>query len=311
MEFSGSKQMRDHQIRAWLRVVEVGSIRGAARSLNLTQAAVTKAIRELEEELDAPLLVRSSRGINVTDFGKRLTPRLQLAQAQYELARQDIRQLRGGEHAHVGVALTPVAFLTVLPQVATQFRKELPLANLSVVEGLMNAVVPGLRQGSVDLAVGAVTDALPPDLTLEPWKSLEMIVACRKGHPKARARSWNDLTSCDWLVHPSIDSRAIQFVEWVKASGLQPPARCIEVNTFGVTWSLLMHSDALLVCPREMLSVPVYGEQIVRVPIREVLPPVTLGLVTLRDVPLSYAAETLAQLFRRAVEPGRLPRSPA
>ena len=88
--------MRDHQLKAWLRLVETGSIRGAARSLHLSQAAITKAIRELEEDLDAPLIVRSSRGITLTECGRQLTVRARQSQNQLTLARQDIRQLMGG-----------------------------------------------------------------------------------------------------------------------------------------------------------------------------------------------------------------------
>ena len=52
--------MKDYQLRALLRVVETGSIRAAARTLQLSQPAVTKAIRELEAEVDAPLVLRLS-----------------------------------------------------------------------------------------------------------------------------------------------------------------------------------------------------------------------------------------------------------
>ncbi|WP_312543249.1 LysR family transcriptional regulator [Achromobacter mucicolens] len=91
--------MKDHQLRAWLKVAELRSIRAAARSLHLSQAAVTKAIKELETELDAPLLTRSPKGIAVTECGEHLTVRARLAQAQLALARQDIRQLLSGAQA--------------------------------------------------------------------------------------------------------------------------------------------------------------------------------------------------------------------
>ena len=53
--------MKDHQLKAWLRLADTGSIRAAARSLHLSQAAVTKAIRELEAEVDAQLVLRSQQ----------------------------------------------------------------------------------------------------------------------------------------------------------------------------------------------------------------------------------------------------------
>ncbi len=88
--------MKDHHLKAWLSLVETGSIRAAARHLHLSQAAISKAIRELELDLDAPLVVRSSRGVTLTECGHQLTLRARLAQAQLTLARQDIQQLQGG-----------------------------------------------------------------------------------------------------------------------------------------------------------------------------------------------------------------------
>ena len=51
------------------RVLESSSIARAARELNLTQPAVTKAIQELEADLDVPLFERTNRGVVPTCYG--------------------------------------------------------------------------------------------------------------------------------------------------------------------------------------------------------------------------------------------------
>jgi hypothetical protein len=60
-------------------------------------------------------------------------------------------------------------------------------------------------------------------------------------------------------------------------------------------------TDALLTCPAGMLKVAPYGDQVSRIPLAMSLPPITLGILTLRDNPLSLAATRLAELFRRAL----------
>lgn len=55
-------QIKFHQIRAFVEVAREGSIRGASRALAVSQPALTKAIKELEEGLSAQLFVRRSRG---------------------------------------------------------------------------------------------------------------------------------------------------------------------------------------------------------------------------------------------------------
>lgn len=294
--------MKDHHLKAWLRLVETGSIRGAARSLHLSQAAITKAVKELEEDLDAALIVRSSRGVTLTECGHQLTLRARMAQAQLALARQDIRQLQGGNTARVAVAVTPMAFLSVLPDVLRSFRRSMPLADVTIEEGLMPLVLPALREGAVDFAVAApVRETVASDLSFEPLLSLEMMLACRRGHPLEHATQWNELLECEWLMHLSPGSQHTHFLEKIHEKGLPAPRRIIKANTFGVSWNLLTHSDALLTCPAGMLKVAPYGDQVSRIPLAMTLPQVTLGILTLRDNPLSLAATRLADLFRSAI----------
>ncbi|KAI3606015.1 Transcriptional regulator, LysR family (plasmid) [Cupriavidus necator H850] len=294
--------MKDHHLKAWLSLVETGSIRGAARSLHLSQAAITKAIRELEQDLDAPLIVRSSRGVTLTECGHQLTMRVRLAQAQFELARQDIRQLQGGKEAHVSVAVTPTIYVSLLPDVIDAFRKRMPLAELNLEEGMMPLVLPALRDGSIDFAVAApVHQALAPEFSFEPLQTLEMIVGCRPGHPLAKATEWEQLLDCEWLMHLAPGSHHTDMVGQLQRAGIPVPQRIITTNSFGVTWNLMTRSDALLSCPAAWLSVQPYAQQVTRVPLRMPLPSITLGILSLRDTPLSLAAETMAELFRREI----------
>ena len=148
--------MKDHQLKAWLQLAESGSIRAAARDLGISPAAVTKAVRELEADLDAQLVVRSARGIVFTESGRQLHGSARaLAQEQSQLARQDIGMLRGGARARVAVAVTPMVFLGVLPEVVRAFRKAMPAARLTLFDGLVPQAVPLLREGRVDFAVSA------------------------------------------------------------------------------------------------------------------------------------------------------------
>ena len=78
--------MKLHQLQALVAAVEHGSIRAAARELHLTQAALTKSLRQLEEEAGVALLVRKSRGVGLTEAGLRLHARALLVMRQLALA---------------------------------------------------------------------------------------------------------------------------------------------------------------------------------------------------------------------------------
>ena len=65
--------MKPNQLHAFVAVVEQMSIRAAARVLGISQPAVTKIVRELEREVDAPLVERSVKGVRLTPFGEALS----------------------------------------------------------------------------------------------------------------------------------------------------------------------------------------------------------------------------------------------
>jgi len=295
--------MKDHHLRAWLKVAELRSIRAAARSLHLSQAAVTKAIKELETELDAPLLTRSPQGIAVTECGEHLTVRARLAQAQLALARQDIRQLLSGAQAKVAVGVTPMVMLSVLPDVLRDFRDSMPAAKVKISEGLLAAVQPALRNGTMDFALASrmKDGGSGHEFQFEELRPLEFMIACRRGHPLARARRWDDIRGCEWLLNVSGGSHTEAFLQGLRAHGLPEPARVIECDTFGVMWTLMTRSDALIICPTGMLNVKPYGDEARRIRADVPMPVASIGIMQLQGTPLSLAAATMADIFRRHV----------
>ncbi len=292
--------MKDHHLRAWLKVAELRSIRAAARSLHLSQAAVTKAIKELETELEAPLLTRSAKGIAVTECGEHLTVRARLAQAQLALARQDIRQLLSGAQARVAVGVTPMVMLSVLPDVLDDFRQSMPAARVKVSEGLLAAVQPALRNGTLDFALASrmTSGSGGQEFEFEALRPLEFMIACRRGHPLARATRWEDIRGCEWLLNASGGSHTDAFLQGLRANGLEEPERVIDCDTFGVMWNLMVRSDALIICPAGMLDVKPYGNEARRIRANVPMPVASIGIMTLRETPLSLAAATMADLFR-------------
>ena len=93
--------MRLSQIRDFLAVADTGSIRAAARSLGLTQPALTKSLRQLEAELGAVLVTRSVRGIVFTALGQAFLTRARSIDGDLRRAREEIAQLQERERQRI------------------------------------------------------------------------------------------------------------------------------------------------------------------------------------------------------------------
>src|SRR5690606_8749606 len=161
--------MKDHQLRALVHVAESSSIRAAARAMNLSQSALTKALRELEEDVGAELLTRSYKGIEFTAAGSLLLTHARLALSILDKAVEEVRLLHGGPGSRVIIAVTPMVGATVLPRVLREYEVLQPDTEINLTEGLLTQVLPDLIEGRLDFAI-AVADAadLPYEIVFEP-----------------------------------------------------------------------------------------------------------------------------------------------
>lgn len=154
--------MKNHQLKALVQVADSGSIRAAARTMNLCQSALTKALRELEEELGVELLMRSYKGVEFTDAGHTLLSRARLALAILDKAQEEIALQRGGVGVRVSIALTPLVGIQVLPQVLLEFERSNPAARINLSEGFLTTLIPQLIDGRLDFAVALADPASLP-----------------------------------------------------------------------------------------------------------------------------------------------------
>jgi LysR family transcriptional regulator, regulator of abg operon len=121
--------MKLSYIQAFVAVIKAGSIHAAARDLDISQPAVSKSLRALEEELAAPLLIRSINGVEPTDYGKVFYQRAQIVIDELRKAHEDVVQLRGKLEGSLTVAIAPASTMQLAPMVFKDFRANAPTLN--------------------------------------------------------------------------------------------------------------------------------------------------------------------------------------
>ncbi|HAF55870.1 MAG TPA: LysR family transcriptional regulator [Thauera sp.] len=299
--------MKDHQLKALVQVADSGSIRAAARAMSLSQSALTKALRELEEDVGAELLQRSYKGIGFTPEGNALLVRARLVLATIEKARAEIHQMRGGAGAHVKAAITPLVTATVLPRVLTAFRRAQPEAELTFHEGLLVQALPGLIEGKIDFAIAlASPQDLPYEIDFEPLADTEAIPFVRASHPLTGTEDWRAVADAEWVLNLSAGSQRMNLVGWLETHGLPAPSRILHCSSPFLILELARRNDLIGYGPKVLITDPQVGVGLRPLPLQPLPPTMPLGLLTLRGVPLGSAAKRLATLFRRELE-ARLP----
>ena len=294
--------MKLHQLQALVAAVEHGSIRAAARELHLTQAALTKSLRQLEEDTGVALLIRKSRGIVLTDAGQRLHARAQLVMRQMALAQDELQQAQGDQEGTVRVALTPYLMLTVLGEAFLWFRKRYPRIQLRLIEGLVARVLPGLRDGTVDFAIVADSgDVTPQEFQCTRLQKDQQKLVVRAGHPVLLQPTAAKLAALEWVM-PGPFSQGLDegLLAMFSQAGVAPPSQITRCDAMAAM-ALIRQSDAMSVMPAPLLAQP-EGHGLVELSLRSMRPPdIELVLLSPPDVPLTPAAAYLARCLTDAI----------
>lgn len=288
--------MKLNQLETLVAVVEHGGIRAAARELNISQAAVTKSMRVMEEEAGVPLLVRESRGVSLTSAGVRLLARARVITRQTKLAVEELRQHGGEDFGTVHVGVTPFLTFTGLGPAFNWFRQRYQNVEVNFTEGLMSRVLPGLRNGTIDIAAVAadVGEVQGDEFRIQRSFQTRQCVAMRKDHPMRKNATARGLASCEWVFTQAIgDGKQPRLEAMFGLAGVAPPSRVTVCEALSAM-ALMRNTDVIGIVPAPLLG-HFDSSGIVAVADGIFYPcDVELLILTRADVPLTPAAEYFA-----------------
>jgi DNA-binding transcriptional LysR family regulator len=261
--------MRLQALRALVAAVEDGSLRGAARRLGVSQPALTKAIRELERELGAGLLVRTTTGVSPTAQGKVLFEHARTADLALSSAVDQVRQLSGEMVGELSVGAVPLAVMLLIPEALRTFGREFPRVRLRVNEELYIEQLSRLRKGEVDVAIGPRPAGLPSgELMIEPLMPISMVVVVGRGSPLARAKSLAELAEARWVfTGTSADQGYARHL--FEQHRLQPPPAAALVNSTLSLLALICGGEYVGLMPQPIATHPLAAQFMTPLALRE------------------------------------------
>ena len=290
-----------HHLRDFVAIARAESVRSAARSLGLTQPALTRSLRELEQEVGGALCERHARGVALTPLGERFLVRAQASLEELRRGMEEARQLTGHMQGHVAVALSSVPVLTTLPTAFSEFRKACPDVRLRIVEGLFPAIEPLLRDGRLDFYLGPRPErTLGSGYAIDLMFKNERVVLARKNHPLNNARSIKDLLDAQWLVTGLRERLEQEFEEQFTDLGLETPRSFTVVESMLALLTLVSTTDALAFLPRQWADTALFKHLVQPIAVRESLIAPDIVQITRARMPLTPAAEKFAVLLQRA-----------
>lgn len=287
-------------LNALAAAIEEGSLRAAARRIHLSQPALSKMVRELEQKLGAPLLLRTARGVTPTAQGKVLYERSLKARRELDTALDEIRQIGGHMAGQLHIGAVPLAVMLLLPATLRSFVKECPDVRLRVSEELYAAQLQQLRTGEVDITIGGMPARLQSaEFLMEPLLQTTMVPVARKGSRWLQARSLAELQHAPWVYTGNQDETGYARLLF-EQHRLEAPRKGAAVNSTLALLSLVSTGDFVALMPRQLASQALVAQFVARIDIAEDGLPLKLGAMLRAESAASPIIRALLKQLHRA-----------
>ncbi len=180
--------MEIRQLKAFLAISEAKTFTAGARRVNVTQAAISMQIRQLEDEVGLPLFTRTPRRVILTEAGEYLLGRARKILREHDSAIAEIAEVAGAEHGRLRIGSASAMFATQqLPGIMQGLLKTFSNAELRVTSGTSQALVDKIMHGEIDIAFVSLpveNSSISTDLLF----SDEIVAIGHPKHPAAKER---------------------------------------------------------------------------------------------------------------------------
>ncbi len=180
--------MEIRQLKAFLAIAEAKTFTAGARQVNITQAAISMQIRQLEESVGLPLFTRTPRRVILTEAGEMLINRARKIIREHSAALAEIAEIAGAEHGRLRIGAASATFATTqLPLILERLKNKFPNAQITVNSGTSSALVDKIMHGEIDVAFVSLpveTSNIQTDLLF----SDEIVAIASPQHPLAKEK---------------------------------------------------------------------------------------------------------------------------
>ncbi|MFD1745485.1 pca operon transcription factor PcaQ [Rhizobium helianthi] len=299
----GSRVKYRH-LQTFVEVARQGSVVKAADHLNVSQPAVTKTIRELEEALGVVLFERDGRGIRISKPGEVF---LRHATASLTALRQGIDSVA---HDHldnvppVRIGALPTVSTRIMPRAMSLFLNEETRSRIKIVTGENAVLLEQLRVGELDLVVGRL--AAPEQMTgfsFEHLYSEQVLFVTRAGHPLLSSGPVFDGLENYPVLMPTRGSIIRPFVErFLIANGVGPLPMQLETVSDSFGRAFVRSSDAVWIISSGVVAGDIADSVFAALPIDTSETKGPVGLTLRADAVPSLPMSILMQAVRMAAK---------
>ena len=247
----------ERKLRAFLAVVESGSLGRAALIVNMTQPSLSRLIHDMEVRLGLPLFERHSKGMVLTAAGEGFLPHARLLLFEMAQANEMFDALKGLRRGVVRLGAVAAVTRTIVPKAAARLLAASPGLRIDMMEAPDGELLDALLTRRIDLMIAADLPESDDVVQVAECHFDDVYtVFCSSAHPLARQHDidLDDVLAQAWVMPQAGSTPRILFERLVRAAGRRMPVIAVESGSVGAQVSFVAQGRLLGWLPHPLIQ---------------------------------------------------------
>lgn len=287
--------------KVFKEVAEAGNITAAAQSLYISQSAVSQSIKQLESELQTRLFSRNSRGVTLTGEGKMLYEYVRSAMGLLETGEAKLSQTRELQIGHLTIGASDTVTSQFLLPYLDRFHRRYPAIRIQIVSGRSHKVLGLLQSGKVDIAFASTPAESGSLITFSCFATHSIFVAaadypCDFDH----VYSIQEIAQFPLILLERKASSRLYLEKFFLQNGLHLDPE-IELGARSLLVDLATIGFGVAGVTEEFVTRELESGRLKKLQTDFEIPPRTVDMCTLQDVPLTAAAAQFVSFVKESI----------
>lgn len=290
--------------RVFKEVAEAGNITAAAQTLFISQSAVSQSIKQLEAELQTRLFARNSRGVTLTADGRMLYEYVRSAMGLLETGEEKLSQSRDLQMGHLTIGASDTVTSQFLLPYLDRFHRQYPAIHIQIISGRSHKVLGLLQSGKVDIAF-ASTPQEGASLETFPCLATHSIFLAGAEYPCDfdHVYTLEEIARFPLILLERKASSRLYLEKYFLQNGLHLHPE-IELGARSLLVDLAAIGFGVAGVTEEFVRRELESGRLRKLRTSFDIPPRSVDLCVLRDVPLTSAAQRFSDFIRESLHRG-------
>lgn len=290
--------------RVFKEVAEAGNITSAAQTLFISQSAVSQSIKQLEAELQTRLFARNSRGVTLTADGRMLYEYVRSAMGLLETGEEKLSQSRDLQMGHLTIGASDTVTSQFLLPYLDRFHRQYPAIHIQIISGRSHKVLGLLQSGKVDIAF-ASTPQEGASLETFPCLATHSIFVAGAEYPCDfdHVYTLEEIARFPLILLERKASSRLYLEKYFLQNGLHLHPE-IELGARSLLVDLAAIGFGVAGVTEEFVRRELESGRLRKLRTSFDIPPRSVDLCVLRDVPLTSAAQRFSDFIRESLHRG-------